>query len=420
MNLLSERLPLKKTSALGAYKQDALLPWVYGDLSRSPVDLVWLDGNTYIAASWPCEAIVGVQIDNQETAGFESKILTDVQNNAYQAVVLSAPAPDGASVTATLRGKISKRTGAMMENPAEIIQDIYAQIGSTVNLNEFYNECNNEDLKIAGVINENITARAAINDVCESIGAIWTRKAARLYPAPVPIEQSGTFQRYDFRNVKNLKATASIQNAADGLRFEFDYVGASNEFGAYVELLSQPARYIKQASRSAKWLRGSSAAVEVGARVLERLGGAMLRISFDTDTMFIEPAQWAFIEHPLLPVADYIMVLSVNKSLSKNQVSVTAEMILDRPHTIKVLNTAQRITPTQQAAVDVAVVDSLVTFTIKDANQLPIAGASAFLDGIGPRLSDAQGKVTFDYVRGAHILGVEAGGYVPFELEIIL
>jgi hypothetical protein len=420
VNLLSESLPLKKTSALGAYKQDAIIPWVYGDLSASPTKLVWLDGNTYLAASWFCQEVVGVQIDGQETAGFETLLLQDSPGNSYQAIELSAPAPDGATVTATLKGKVSSRTGALMENPAEIIEDIHLQIGSVVDLSLFYNECNNDDLRVAGVINADITARAAINDICESVGAIWTRKSAKLYPAPVPLEQSSTFQRYDFRNVKNLKASASIQYAADGLRIEFDYVSASSEFGAYVELLSQPARYLKQASRSARWLRGSAAAVKVGARILERLGGSLLRISFETDTMLVQPGNWAYIDHPLLPVADYIMVLSVNKSLSKNQVSVDAEMILDKQQSLQVLNTAQRVSPAQSAAVDVVIANNLVTFTVKDTDGLAISGATTFLDTVGPRVTDSQGKVTFDYVQGAHVLGVEADGYVPFKLEVTL
>lgn len=420
MNLLSELLPLKKTSALGPYKQDAIIPWAYGDLSNSPTKLVWLTGNTYVAAAWPCQAVVGVQIDRQETAGFNATILQDVRGNSYQAIELSAPAPDGSVVNATLKGKVSKRTGALMENPAEIIEDIHLQIGSVVNLSDFYNECNNDDLKIAGVIDSEISARAAINEICESIGAIWTRKTARLYPAQVSQEQVNTFQQYDFRNVKNLKATASIASAADGLRLEFDHLSASNEFGAYLELLAQPARYIKQVTSSGKWLRGNAAAVKVGARKLERLAGTLLSLTFESDTMFIEPGQWARIDHPLLPVSDYIMILAANKSLSKNQVRITAEMILSKPQSIKVLNSAQRISPTQSAAVDVAIENNLVTFTIKDADGLPISGAETFLDGIGPRISDAQGKVSFDYVKGAHLLGVEAAGYVPFELEVQL
>jgi hypothetical protein len=420
VNLLSELLPLKKTSALGAYKQDAILPWVYGDLSSSPIKLVWLTDNTYIAAAWPCQEVVGVQIDKQETAGFNASILQDAQGNSYQAIELAAPAPDGSLVTATLKGKVSVRTGALMENPAEIIEDIHLQIGSVVNLSDFYNECNNDDLKIAGVIDSAVSARAAINEICESVGAIWTRKTARLYPAPVPQEQVNTFQRYDLRNVKNLKASASIANAADGLRFEFDYQQASSEFGAYVELLGKPARYLKQVSRSAKWLRGNATAVKVGARKLERLAGTLLSLSFESDTMFIEPGQWAYIDHPLLPVSAYIMILSANKSLSKNQVRITAEMIVEKPQVIVVLNSAQRISPTQSAAVDVAIDNNLVTFTIKDSDGRAISGAETFLDGVGPRISDAGGKVTFDYLKGAHILGVEAAGYVPFELEVQL
>ena len=420
MNLLSEVLPLKKTSALGPYKQDAIIPWVYGDLSASPIKPVWLDGNTYVVASWPCQAIGGVQIDGQETAGFAAKILTDSQNNAYQAIELAAAAPDGSTVTATLKGKVSARTGALMDNPAEIIEDIHKQIGAVVNLSDFHNECNNDDLKIAGVIDSAISARAAINDICQSVGAIWTRKSARLYPADFPVDQANTLQRYDFRNIKNLKASASLQNAADGLRLEFDYIASLNEFAAYVELRGEPGQFLNQVARPARWLRGNAAAVKVGARILNRLAGTLLQISFDTDTLLIEPGQWALIDHPQLPVAGDMMILQVNKSLSKNQVQIHAEMIVAPPQSIRVLNTAQRITPAQSAAIDVAIVNNLAVFTIKDADGLPISGATAFLDSIGPRVSDAQGKVSFDYVKGAHKLGVDAGGYVPFELDVTL
>lgn len=422
MTLISEPLPLKKTSALGAYKEDAIIPVPYGDLSKAPMKPVHLTGNTYLCAPFPCVSIDGVLIDDQETSGFESTLINDPQGNVYQAITLAAPAPDGSAVTVRLKGKPSAKTGALMENPADIIEDLYRMIGSTINLNDFYNECNNDDLRIAGVIDSEMTARAVINEIAESVGAIWTRDSSRLYPAPVPLEQSNTFDRYDFRNIKpgTLKASASVDRAADRLRVEFDHISASNEFGSYVELVAQPERYQSEKVLSAKWLRGNASAVKVGARILERVAGTTLALSFDTDTLLTRPAAWSFIEHPYLPAPGYFMSLTVNKSVTSNRCRITGEIIVDRPQLIKVLNSSQRIVPAESAAVEAAIEDGNVIFTVTDDQGNSVVGATAYLDNIGPRVSDGQGRVTFEYIPGVHILGIEAPDRVPISIEVTL
>ncbi|MFM7009256.1 MAG: carboxypeptidase-like regulatory domain-containing protein [Betaproteobacteria bacterium] len=422
MKILSDPLTLKKLSSIGSYKEDGFIPIVYGDLSKSPIKITNLTGNTYIVSEGLCSEIVGVQVDGQETTGFEPVTLYDNQESAHQGIELSAPAPDGSTITATVKGRVNATTGALIENPSDVMADIFARIGASLDLSGFAAECNNDSLKVAGVIDSEITPRQAINDVCESVGAIWTRNSARLYPAPVPIQESATFPRFDFRNIRpgSLRVSASLREAADTLRVEYDYIQSLNEFGAYLELRSRPASHKRPSKASAKWLRGSKAAFSVGQRKLSRTAGIPLAISFDTDRVDIFPATWAIIDHPLVPVGGYMMILSVGKSYTKHQSRVTGELILSAPNDFVTIGSSSRLPTEQSAAVEVAIEDGRANFTLSDNDNNPIVGATVYLDGRSPTISDNRGRVSFEYVPGTHTLGVEAPGYVPYEIPVVL
>lgn len=416
----AQDLPMVKTSILGDYSDDAAIPWVYGDLSQSPVKPVHLRDNVYIAAAWPCESVVGAQIDGQETSGFNAYIITDDKNNGYQAVELAAPAPQGTTVTVTLRGKVSKRTGALMTNPAEIIEDLYSSIGQQITLASFYNECNNAGLVVAGTISEQKTARAAINEICESVGAIWSRNTVRLYPAPVPIEASETFKRFDKFNISNLKAQWSDDRCFGGVRVEYDQRQDTKEFGKYLQLQAQPTDFDSRLIKSAPWLRSSQNAITVGAAQMERTAGETVSISFESDTMDVFPTDWALIDHPLLPVSDYFVVFSINKSLTKNRATITGELILRKPDVLTVLNSSQQIAVKQTQGIEVERRGRFIVFTVFDESRKPFTGVEAYLDNIGPRTSDSKGEVVFEYVAGDHILGLHIIGYVDQEITVTL
>lgn len=416
--LLSEDLPLRTSAALGDYTEDAVLPVVYGDLSQSAVPLVKLAETEYLVADHPA-TVTAVFVDEQETQGWAAGTKTDITGHAYCAITLAAPPEPGAAITAAVQGKRHAATGALIEHPADVLQDVLALAGKTWDLSRLKAEL--PGVRLAGRLDRSQSVRAWLDEITRSCGVVWAERFAAAYPAPAGVAVASL----DARSCTIGAISASIRDAADRLQIAFDHHPAKGAFAQYMELSAKPGPFgaagAPKTRLEAPWLRQPADAMVLGSRLLARLAGQRVAVEINTGTA-INVGDWIGIGHPALPVdgAQPMMALSLETSPGKPDRRISGEIIWGDAPAITMDSHARAIHPKAAGGVDVAFVNGIATFTILGPEGKPLPNAMVAMDNGAPKKTNAQGKVSFDARPGGHVLAVEANGYVPFEIEVVL
>lgn len=416
--LLSEDLPLRTSAALGDYTEDAILPVVYGDLSQSAVPVVKLEETKYLAADHPA-TITAVYVNEQETQGWESSTQTDITGRSYCQVTLASPPEPGAVVTVAMRGKLHATTGLLIEHPADILQDILEQAGKQWDLSRLKAEL--PGVRMAGRLDKAQSVRAWMDEVTKSCGVVWAERFAATYPTTPGVHVATL-------NVKNCQVdgiSANIQDAADYLQIAFDYHFAKGAFAQYMEFSARPSPFGTSGSPmfqvDAPWLRQPSDALSLGNRLLARLAGHRAAISLSTGVA-LNVGDWFQIDTPVSPVSGALsmMVLSLEMSPGKPDRHIGGEIYWGATPIVTMDHHARVIRPKSEGGVDVAFKNGIATFTILGPDGTPLQNAMVAFDNGAPKKTNAQGKVSFEAQPGPHLIGVEAVGYIPFELEVLL
>lgn len=420
--LLSEAVPLRTTRMLGNFSDDAVLAHRYGDLTSGRFTLARLDDSTFFVADHPMR-VADVFIDDQQTKGWDQALRSDAAGHTWTVIRLAAPAPNEARLSATGTGKRNPVTGALIENPADIIEDVLRLAGrADAWFDELRAEAGEAGIRLAGSLDDaTLTLRAAIDEICGSCAAIWAPGMARLYPVLAP---SGYVKQLDKMRVSNVVVTATLENTADVLRLAYDPDTAGSRSQHYVELTANPKRYggvvLEQA---AKWLRTPANAESVARRRLPWLAGERYDVAFDCSDASVRAGQWVkLLDHPQWPFEGddpVVMVLSVNAEPGARSVACVGQTVVSAPAAI-VTGHSVAVPVTRDAAVEVAVQNGVVTFTVTDQSGTPIAGARVGLDGSAAKRTDELGQVQFTASPGEHKLAVEAPGKVANVLTITL
>lgn len=419
--MLWETLPLRTTRALGDYAEDQPLPHVFGDLRNSPFKLIRLSSTRYFASDGDIH-IDAAFVDRQKVLDWESTLESDADGNAWTEVRFAAPVPDAAVVWATATGKRDPDSDELIENPADVAEWIFRLAGRDDDLSQLRAECSRLDLRVAGRIFETKAIKDHIDDVLQSVGAIWCPGMARLYPTT----SDGVVLDLDRSEVENVKVSASLVDTADVLRLSFNRSDGRGKPLAYIELTASPKRYNGVTKEVAyNWLRTHANAESVGRPVMQRLAGERYDVEFDSSRLSLRPGMEVRLvdnrEWPLDTDDPVITVLSIEPNRKANRVHVTGEcMIGDRPN-VTITAHSIALPDTTEAGLDVTVRDGIATFTATDEDGKPIAGARVSLDGGEAKTTDAQGKVRFTVTSGGlHEVAFEAPGFSPVTLQVLL
>lgn len=418
--LLSEMLPLRTTRMLGDYAVDAVLALRFGDLTHARFPLVQLTPQKWFAADHAME-ITAVDIDAEITAGWNYGIESDTAGHSWTVVNLAAAAPPGALVSAGGRGKRNPATGALLENPAEIIEYLSSFAGRSDIFPALRAECAAAGIRIADSVDQLISIRSSFDRIVESIGAIWTPQMARLYPTSTI---AGPVLALTLDDVGDLSVSASLVDTADILRLSYDVADATGKAQHYIELSASPQRYGGVVAEiTAPALRTPANAEAIGRAKLERMAGERYDVAFSSSRTDIRPGSWwRLVDHPEWPFEGddpVLMILSVEVSPDANAAQVTAETILARP-IVTVSAHSLALPDTSEGAVEVGFKNGVLTLKILDKDGKPLVGARVALDGSAAKTTDDRGLVTFNTTVGKHTLAIEAAGYAPQILELSL
>jgi hypothetical protein len=416
--LLSETLPLRTTRMLGDFAEDEVLPQRFGDLRHSRFRLIKLSLTEWFAADHPMP-ISNVYIDDEETDGWAQELRTDDAGNSWTVVVLAAAAPIGAEVSAGGMGRLNPNTGALIDNPAELMEYVLRLAGRTETFPQLRAEAAAAGIRLGGSLDKSQSIQSWLDEIAYSAGAIWTPGYARLYPTTTV---SGPIIALDRLTAADLDIRESLQDTTDILRVSYDQDDVSGRPRHYIELTASPQRFGGVSTEvMLPWLRTPANAESIGRRILQRMSGVRYSVTLGTNLTTIRPGRWARLEaHPMwtLPGADpTIMVLGVEVTLDTREARWTGEVIASVP-LITVTAHSLALPPDVSAAVEIQTSNGISVFTITDDNGKPLQGAQVSLDGGSAKTTDASGRVAFETTPGTHTLYVTAGGYEPFSLEV--
>lgn len=418
--LLFEDVPLRTTRILGDFAEDTPLPHRLGNLTDARFKLIRLSDTEFFAADHPME-INGAFVADQRTDAWQRELVADPVVEAYTIVRLATPAPKDAVVSATGTGRRDKRTGKLIENPAEAMEYVLRLAGRSDVFVDLRAEASAAAINVAGSITEIKSIRAQLDEIARSVAAIWTPTQSRLYPTTVvagPVTELNVDSAWDIRPV------AELQDTADVLQIGYGEENATGKSLRSIELTANPKRYGGiVAQRTLAWLRSPANAESVGRRILSRLAGERYTVQFSSDRTDLRPGRWVrLVDHPEWPTAavdPQMMVLAVDVTPFTRAIEVTAEAILSYP-SITVTAHSIALPSTTQGPIEVSFRDGIATFTIKDPEGRPLAGARVALDGSAAKRTDSQGRVAFHTSGGHHSLAIAAPGFLSETIEFDL
>lgn len=408
--LLRENLLLRTSRDLGDYAEDFVLALRFGDLSRASFKCGRLSDKEFCAAGHAMR-ITSVQTDAVEEVNYDVEVRPDGLGGLITVIVYGAAVPLGATVTACGIGMLNPLTGALLENPADIVEFLFRFQGRTETFSDFRAECAAAGFRAAGSIEAAMSLRDATDDIMGSFGAIWTQTGARIYPSA----PSGFIGELDYYTVANLTFKASDRDIGDVLRIAYDVRTSDGTPQHYIEFRANPQTFggLVQAPPAFNWLRRPVDADKVSRPRLLRIAGQRYDVTFDKTGGKIRPREWyRLVNHPELSidaVNPLIMILAVTAAPSSDSAACEGETIIASP-AVELSAHSLALPGTTSATVDTGLKDGVFLATIVGDDNKPAPGARVSFDGGPAKVTDAKGQVSFPAGHGHHVLVIALPG----------
>lgn len=413
--LLSDPLPLRSTVVWGNYDSPQPIPLIYGTAVVEPVQFS-RDRKKWCIADHACVAIEWVKRDDQKSPYAFNNTL-DSTGHAVAVIELSEPLRDGERLSV-------RAHGTPLVNPADVIADVLSWAGwggTSPALAQFRAQCARAGLNVGGVLHERVTLRAAIAQICDSVGAVWSGGVDGLALLWPPVSASASVHTLGSQDVIQPSASADFSDLATVLTLLYDYDWAAGKHLRSITVESVPAvqRYgLIERHVDAGWLHSNVAASALAERLLTHMAAPRwtVKCGFKWHLRTIKTGQVVTVDHLLIPTGR-ALVAALETDYSNATCAATLWHLQDYAPAVRLRQLAESWEPLEQSGVQVQYENGVLTLTILDDAGSVLAGASVTLDGTTTRRTDTQGRVQFSTSRGAHTIYVEAMGYAPMSAE---
>jgi hypothetical protein len=404
----------------------------YGPVSLQPIPYDD-SGKLFLLLDNPIGGVDDVAVNNSAINGWSWYNGPDKTGKQVSFLALQRTLRVDEKLSVRLRGKLSKTTGELLTNPADIVVDLLTDVcGLSVteyDFAPFRMECNLAGLKCRNVLSDGrATVRTVVDGLMQSIGAVWSGGCptfALLYPATGATSRAPV--TFGLHNMHGVSVSASYSNIKTVLRLPYAYDFALGEYTRALELeapemIAHPDYGRIETEMGAHWLYLPRDAHNVAERLLTRLARPIWDVSFATDIRYasLPPGAPIVLDHPLLPLVEpaACTVLDCVADLDGANLDITTEIPAGPVPRLTLASNATAYAPQTQDTIDILYANGAITLTLyDDAGQL-LPGATVTFDGITVRTSDVAGKVTFAAGRGQHHIKIEAADYATVETEI--
>lgn len=421
MRPLSDLVPLRSTAVWPKFAKPAPLNVPYG---RCIVPVTQYDQSRKFWHVADC-AIGGVEAiykDGKPEKAYAWRNATDPTGSPVALIELGAALPANATLTAQIRGKINHSTGMLLENPADIVQDILRLAGHVVadaDCAEFRTAC--ADVSIAGLLTSGLTLRAQIAEIAESVGMLWSPAMpglARRWPVETKPEGEPVYARFIESDVTEVKAEAQHESLYTVLHVEYDWDWTKNSARRSVILRASTADTYgeRETTLQVKWLTSTAAAVARGTAWLAAYARPRWSVSLAADLEpSVPPGGWFRVTHPVLPVSGHLLAIDAEWDWSNQRQRLRAEQSAGAAPSVAVVGYGG-LFDEPQSGLRISYANGVATIEISDPNGAPIRDAIVTVGGQKGK-TDRNGVVRLKIARGTYPITVEAAGYATISLE---
>lgn len=423
---LSDNLPLRTSAVWGGWRDVRVLPWVYGACTLAPIQYSD-DQRLYLLADHPIAGVDAVTRDDVPVQDWDWTNTVDSTGRAVAMLELAQPLAEGERLAATVRGRMHPTTGALLQTPAEVLHDVLAHLARApvqwADLDDYRTET--AHIVLGGLLGDNsITIRAAVDGLMQSAGSAWAAAMpgiATTWP-PLP-DAAAPALVVDKMTAQGLQATTSAQGVYTVLRVLYDYDHAAQRYRRAIQLRAPDA--VKDYGElelewPAPWLRSPRDAEALGQRILPWLARPRWNVTWQQSYADAPTGGWADVSHPLSPLQGRHRLVTADMDLGAATLACAIEAPVGAAPAIETMRLSTAFDPVVQPGITVEVGKSEIIFTATDEQGRPLAGARITLNGGASRIADGAGRVSFPVQRGRHVLLVEATGYQPYEVEVVV
>jgi hypothetical protein len=318
-------------------------------------------------------------------------------------------------------------TGQLLQTPAEILHDLLAHLARApvqwADFDDYRTET--AHIVLGGLLADNtVTIRAAVDGLMQSAGSAWAAAMpgiATTWP-PLP-DDAAPALRVDKLTAPSLQAATAAQGVYTVLRVLYDYDHAAQRYRRAIQLRAPEAAKSfgeLELEWPAPWLRSPRHAEALGQRMLAWLARPRWRVTWQQSYADAATGAWVDVVHPLSPLQGRHRLVSADLDLAAATLACAIEAPVGAAPAIETTRLSTAFEPVIQPGITVEVGQNEIIFTATDEQGKPLAGARITLDGNASRIADGAGRVSFPVQRGRHMLLVEATGYQPFEVEVVV
>lgn len=318
---LTDPLPLRDAATLGLGAPSARLPWAWGRVTLAPVQAD-AEGRRWVVADHPCAGVDAVRdADGQPLLGWTWRNGQDATGRAVCWLELAVPRPGG-SLAVDLRGALRPTTGALLQHPGDVLEDLLRRAGHPVTGIEGRTLRQQlPGLVVGGCVPGGSaaapTAWAVLGDLLRSVGGAWAGGypgRALVWPllpvAGVPPEGEPRALLRIGPESRSLRCEADTDPATVvRVPWGYDWAEESPEAVEVAESQAAIQRYGRlEEEWAAPWLRRAADAAALAARVLAWRRWPRWRVADTLDWDPVrdgrppQPGEWLAVQHPLCPL----------------------------------------------------------------------------------------------------------------------
>lgn len=421
---LSDLVPLRTSAVWPAFAKPEPLPVVYG---RCTVPVVQFDVTRkfWLVADHAIAGVDAVYRDGKPEKAYAWRNGIDPTGHPVALVELATALASGADLAVAVRGKTHPSKGGLIENPADVLQDILHLAGTEIadsELTDFRVAC--AGISVAGMLSAGITLRAQLAELADSVGMIWAPGLfglARRWPVVSRPTGEPLHVLYAAGDIENVQATSRYDGLYTRLRVEYDWDWMAGNARQSITLQADSVLTYgaRETVLQAKWLTSTALAVARGTDWLHAHARPRWSCSFDTDFLPpISPGGWFFVAHPLLPESGENLALDTEWNWKDQSQTISFERSMGPIPSVSTINVGGLFAQ-PESNLRVTYANGIATLVVFDPNGAPIADALVIL-GSEKRRTDKTGTVRFKVARGNYPVTIEATGYVTINLQITL
>ena len=420
--LLSEPVVLDSTRELGDFDEDALIPHRLGVQDSAPFRLIRLGPDVYLVAGHPYE-VANVFVGRERTLSWEQELRRNATGRVWHVVKFAAPIDADLEVWATGRGGKDPNTGALIENPADLMAYVMRLHGrADVIFPDLRAQAAAEGLRLKLNLDSTKPAKDWLDEIALCAGAMWTPSSSRLYPTDDVVGSVIELDPYFASGIE--PPTRTLEDAADVLRIAYDRSDASGRAQQAITLSASPQLYggVK-VELELPHLYLPANAETVGTRLLTWMAAKRALVNFECRRSDIKPGQWVrLVDHPewTLDAEPLLMIRARDVAPNAGRSRLTGEVRLTTPR-VKVTSHSVALSNLLEGGADVSFEDGVARFSFVDPDGRPSRGVRVTLDGSHTLVSGDDGRVTFtDVASGVHALTIAKPGFVPQSTTFVM